>query len=313
MAEQIPNPDKIKEEKEKIEKEVKKFKERAQGLNPDMFAVPGEEDLEEENIPEEMILAYELEEKIAEYTEKAQLVKEGALREIELDFNGNQTSQGKTRNAIIGLSSLINSSLWPEMDKENQEKLIKKAKLVKDKVLNYIESELNRGQTDKESAWNAILTLSFLIHSPLWPEIIEEKQKELIRKTKLVKDRILDKIESYIDSGQTNKIDAWLAIYTLSALINSPLWPEIGKKKQKELIKKVWLVKSNVLKKIEFDFDKGQLDQWHAWHAIRGLSFLTTLKNYLLKVANQKLKEQEHQKALHPEKEIPPRPEFPTF
>jgi len=313
MKEKLPTPDKIKEEKERIKEEVQAFKERTEGLNPDMFAVPGEGSLEEENIPEEMILAYELEEKIAEYTKKARLVKNKALKIIEIYFDQGRTDPISARRAIHGLSSLLHSPLWSEINKGKQEKLVRKTKLAKANTLRKVESDLDDSQTDPWSAWRAICGLSSLINSPLWPEIDKEKQKELIEKIRLAKDNVLKKIESNLNNSQTNSNNAWNAIFSLSALINSPLWPEISEERQEELIEKAWLVKDNALEEIESDLNKSQTNQESARLAILGLSSLITLKDYLVETANQKLKEQEHQKALHPEKEIPPRPEFSSF
>ncbi len=309
MAEQIPSPDKIKEEKERIKEEVQAFREQTEGLNPEMFNVPGEKSLAEEEIPDELAFAYELEEKIAEYTKKALLVKNDALKKIESNLDKGQTSQWNAWVATLGFSSLINSPLWSEIDKDEQEKLIKKARLIKDKALKEIESGFDKGQASQDYAWNAIYDLSALINSPLWPEINKKKQEEIIKKAWLVKDNILKAIESNLNKGQINLGNAWIATLSLSSLVNSPIFLGINKDKQKELIRKTWLVKDNALKQIELDLDNDR----NIRDAIKGLSSLTILKNYLLKVANQKLKEQEHQKALHPEKDIPPRPEFSSF
>jgi len=313
MAEQFLNPDKIKEEKERIKEEVQAFREQTEGLNPEMFNVPGEEDLEKENIPEEMIFAYELEEKIAEYTKKVRLMKDSALEEMALKFDLSPKHQLHALSAILGFSALINSPLWSEIDKEKQEELIEKAKLAKNNALKQTESYLDRGQTNQEDAWFAIRSLSAFISSPLWPEISKGKQEELIEKAKLAKNNALKQTESYLDRGQTDQGSAWLATLSLSSLINSPLWPEIDKGKQEELIEKTRLVKTKVLEEIELYFDGDRTGLCKVLDVINRLLSLTTLKNYLLKVANQKLKEQEHQKALHPKKDIPPRPETKIF
>jgi len=317
MPEKLPTPDKIKEEKERIKEEVEKFKERTEGLNPEIFGVPGEEGLEEEKeeIPKEMLFAYELEEKIAEYTEKARLVKDDILKEIESYLDINRAAQKITWYAVRNLSALINSPLWLEISKGKQEELIRKSHSIKNKALGEIELDLEKNQTNQENPsniWNTIIGTSSLINSPLWSEINKEKRDELIKKMRLMKDAALKMVESDLEKSETNQGYAWIAIRGLSALINSPLWSEIDKEKQEKLIKKAELAKDNVLEKIELDFDESQIHQ-NAGNIILGLSALTTLKNYLLKVANQKLKEQEHQKALHPEKEIPPRPEFSSF
>jgi len=313
MPEQFPNPDKIKEEKERIKEEVQAFKERTEGLNPEIFGVPGEGSLEKENIPEEMILAYELEEKIKEYTEKAKLVKSNFLKFIESRFNEKQIHQQSAWYTIYIISSFTNSSLWPEINKEKQKELINKAQLIKNRVLKEIESDFDGGQTDAWNAWYMVRGLSALINSPLWLEIDKEKQEELIEKARLVENNVLKKIESNLNNGRTDQESAYGAVLGLASLIHSPLWVELSKNKQKELIKKTQLVKDKFFERVESYLDKGQTSKGNAWYAILGLSSLTTLKNYLLKVANQKLKEQEHQKALHPEKEIPPRPETKIF
>jgi len=315
MAEQIPNPDKIKKEKERIKEEVQAFKERTEGLNPDMFAVPGEGSLEEEKeeIPEEILFAYELEEKIAEYTKKARLVKENVLEEIESDLNEGQTSQENAWYAILGFSFLTNSPLWSEISKHEQEELIRKAWLVEDNVLETIELHIDKGQRYQDSAWSAIFGLSSLIRSPLWSEIDKRRKEELIRKIRLVKDKALETIESRLDKSKTDQTNVWDTVRSLSFVINFPLWSETNKQKLKELIEKVISIKGIVLKTIDSHLSNSQASVEGAWGVILDLFALITLKDYLVETANQKLKEQEHQKALHPEKEIPPRPEFPSF
>jgi len=313
MPEQFPNPKEINKEKEKIKEEVERFKERTEGLNPDMFAIPGEGSLEKEDVSEEMVFAYELEGKIAEFTKKARLVKDNALEDIESDLSKGQTNKGGALDAISGLSALINSSLWQEISVEKQEELIKKARLVKDNAFREIEPHVSKGQTDQKHAWNAMREFSDLINFPLWLEVSKDKQVELIEKVRLVKDNALEEIESYFSDGQINSANAWNAIIGLSSLIHSPLWSEISKEKQIELIKKAKLVKESFLREIESDLRRGQVNKRNSRLAIRGLSSLITLKDYLFKIANQKLKEQEHQKALHPKKDIPPRPGFPNF
>jgi len=312
MKEKLPTPDKIKEEKERIKEEVQAFKERTEGLNPEMFGVPGEESLAEEKVPEEMIFAYELEEKIAEYTKRAELIKDKTFNQIELDLSEGQTVLRNAWNAIRGLSYLIHSPLWSEISKEKREKVIEKAKLVKENALEAIELYLSNSKRP-DSAWFAVIGLSALTTSPLWPEISKKKQKELVEKTKLTKGHVLKKIESNLNRGKRYSVFALNAIWGLHYLINSPLWSEVDKEQQEELIKKFGLVKDNALKEIESYLAQSQANQGSAWLATLSLSSLITLKNYLLKVANQKMRKQEHQKALHPEKEIPPRPEFPTF
>lgn len=73
-------------------------------------------------------------------------------------------------------------------------------------------------------------------------------------------------------------------------------------------------VKDNALKEIESYLEKGKTNQESAVNALRGFSSLITLQKYFYEFGQKKLKQIEHQKALHPErKNIPPRPEARSF
>ena len=88
--ENIIDLEKLRKQQAKISQAVEKFKKERAGLLP-QFNLPGEEEPEEKEYPEELILAYELKEKIKEYTPEIREIKDNWLKEIEADIEKGKT------------------------------------------------------------------------------------------------------------------------------------------------------------------------------------------------------------------------------
>ena len=104
--ENIIDLEKLRKQQAKISQAVEKFKKERAGLLP-QFNLPGEEEPEEKEYPEELILAYELKEKIKEYTPGIREIKDNWLKKIEDKIEEGKTDQSAAWWALYGFSALL--------------------------------------------------------------------------------------------------------------------------------------------------------------------------------------------------------------
>ena len=153
--ENIIDLEKLRKQQAKISQAVEKFKKERAGLLP-QFNLPGEEEPEEKEYPEELILAYELKEKIKEYTPGIREIKDNWLKQIEDKIEEGKTGQVSAWWALRGFSAIFNSPFWPELPKTEQNSLIKGVREIKDNWLKEIEADIEKGKTGQGSAWDAL-------------------------------------------------------------------------------------------------------------------------------------------------------------
>ena len=233
--ENIIDLEKLRKQQAKISQAVEKFKKERAGLLP-QFNLPGEEEPEEKEYPEELILAYELKEKIKEYTPGIREIKDNWLKEIEDEIKEGKTDQWSAWWALRGFSAIFNSPFWPELPKTEQNSLIKWVREIKDNWLKEIEADIEKGKTGQESVWWALRGFSALFNSPFWPELSKTKQNSLIKGVREIKDNWLKQIEAEIERGKTDQVSAWYALYGFSALLTfTSFYQKIGQKKMAQI------------------------------------------------------------------------------
>jgi len=138
MPEKLPNPDKINEEKERIKEEVQAFKERTEGLNPEMFGVPGEEGLEKENIPEELLLANQIEQALKENINDPNFIKKVSekARELFKEEEGHNIHYQILQAYVYFVQSYIPHTINQTRDKLIKEGLSKLWQNIEEKIKN---------------------------------------------------------------------------------------------------------------------------------------------------------------------------------
>jgi len=260
---------------EEIKEMVKKYKKEHEGLLPEYFSLPGEEKEEEREHPEELLDYYQLKEK---------------LKPIE---------QG-----------LENKTL-----RENVIKLI----------LSYIQEGQKEGIT--KAAWDAFHGYSFLLSYPEFNEIKKTYPNEINQieqglKNETLRKNAIKEILSDIQEGQKEGYTgfAWAAFLGYFSFLSYPEFNEIKKTYPNEINQieqglKNETLRKNAIKEILSDIQKGQKEgnNIFAWWAFDGYSFLLSYLSHLYKIGQKKLAEIESQKAMHPEKKLPPMPEEKAF
>jgi len=316
---------------EEIKEMVKKFKEEHGGLLPEYFSLPGEEK-EEREYSEETILAYEIEkflEGIRPKIEDENLIKnvKKALRSgIEY---GKEDSSWSAWSAIRGYTSLKQLDLWSKFDQEFRnliEENIKHPQLIKNagKVL---KSNIDFGQESNqpERAWYAIYIYASFKQSGLWLKLDQEFRKwveenithpQLIENAKKV-------LESNIKSGQesdqtTNALWATLwAIYIYTSFKQSGLWLKLDEKFRdwvEKNIKHPQLIE-NAKKALESNIESGQKadNVLMVLFPVRDYASFSQFQKILEEQGRKKERAKESQKAMHPERKLPPIPEEREF
>jgi len=367
-------PGNIEEKKKRIEKEVKAFKKRAEGLNPKMFIIPEEEKEKELEVPEELILIHQIKQGLEEKSIKLEdgrivsieegtkqpIFIENALKEVK---NNILLCQEEKKTSSIwwilrGYNALlqfnISAHIQAMQDGRKKRELLELWQSIEENikdpatiesVLEEIENDILQGQEKEktDSAWWGLWNYVFLLQSeiPKRIQIIkngEKKQKlsELWQSIKenaqnpVLIENVLKKTKDDIIQGQKEGMTyfAWLGLRGYNSLLQSKTIKQIqimqdGRKKREllelwqnieESVKNPVFIK-NVLEETKNDILQGQEKEktdsawWGLWNYVN----LTFFTSHLKHLADQKMKTREHQKALHPKKEIPPRPEFPTF
>ena len=289
--------EKLKKEQEKIKEKVKKFKKEKGGLLPELFGIPGEEIKREQEYPEEYYLAYKL----------RKLLTETPIGEIKPDIQADEKFKKKTIE-----EAMRNETLW---------------KNAVDMVIEY----LNQGRQEKHKpqAWYAFLYYYSLKSSNLWSEIKEkfpDKCEEIEKgiRSQTLWENMLDVVIEDLIQGQQigNTRSVWYAFLYYYSLKSSNLWSEMKEKfpdKCEEIEKGIknktlW---ENMVDGVIEDLIQGQqkVPIESSSLAFLGYSLLLFFLSDLEKTAEKKLKQQELEKALHPEKQkdIPPRPESRSF
>jgi len=250
-------------------------------------------------------------------------------------------------DAFLGYTSLKLSGFWSEIKRKFSLECQQVEKGMKNKTLwkNMLQDQINDINTGQKlgntgSAWRAFRGYTSLKLSGLWPEVrekfflecekseyqeIEQKYQQIedgMKNKTLWKNALQEQIND-INKGQKlgNTWSAWHAFLGYISLRLSGFWSEIKEKfslecQQIENGMKNETLWKNMLQAQINDINKGQKlgNTESAWRALRDYTFLSFFLTDLEKIADQKMKELEHQKALHPEeKNIPPRPEARSF
>jgi len=316
MNERLPTPDKIKEEKERIKEEVQAFKERTEGLNPEMFGVPGEGMEEKSEIPEELIEAHKLEEKQRQWYKKLEKpqIKEKYLNRLEYYLKNSKRSKWKAEDAFIEFGTFYQSPLWHKLAEGEQNEILLDVSLLENSWLEQVKSRIEEGKNDQMSAAVAVQEFFYLYHSPLWHQLTKVEQEELIRGIESLKNTYLKKVKLKINESKTDPMSTWESLAAFYYLYYSPLWPQLTDVEREELIQGIISIKDSWLAELaEVETFKYDINNHPSRHILEIIPFLTPIIAILKNLANRKLKEQERQKALYPEKDIPPRPETKAF
>jgi hypothetical protein len=318
---------------EEVKEMVKKYKKEHEGLLPEYFSLPGEEKEEGKEYSEETILAYEIKEfleKMRPEIENENLIKnaEEELR-LEIYWGRQPTEIGNASWAVFTYVSFKQSGLWPKLDQEfgnEVEKDIKNPQLIENagKSLKFhIESGQKPGKT--ESALMAVRQYTFFKQSGLWPELDQESQHWIennIKDSQLIKN-VREKLKSDIESGQkpgktaSACASAWDALEGYHFFKQSGLWSKVDQEFQdwvEENIKNPQLIK-NAEEYLKSDIESGQKPgkTMDARSAVFEYAFFSQFQKILEEQGRKKEAMKESQKAMHPEKKLPPMPEEKAF
>jgi len=260
---------------EEVKEMVKKFKEEHEGLLPEYFALPGEEKEEKREYPEELLIYYEMKEKLKPIEQglKDETLRKNMIKGVLSDIQKGQ-QEGDADSAwwaFYGYSFLLSYPEFNEIKKTYPNEINQIEQGLKDETLrkNMIKRilfNIQEGQQEGNtlSAWYAFSGYSSLLSYPEFNEIKKTYPNEI------------------------NQIEQGLKDETL---------------------------RKNMIKEILSDIQKGQQEgnTDFAWKAFHGYFFLLSYFSHLYKIGQNKLAEMESKKAMHPEKKLPPMPEKKAF
>jgi hypothetical protein len=308
---------------EEIKEMVKKFKEEHEGLLPEYFSLPGEEREEKEEereYSEETILAYEIKkflEKIRPEIENENLIK-NAEEQLKSNIKSGQ-NPGNTvdaRWAVSDYTSFKQSGLWSKLNQESQkwiEENIKNPQLIENAgeyLKSYIEAGPKSGRTDY--GWDIVCIYASYKQSGLWSKFDQEFQdwvEENIQDSQLIKNAE-ELLKAYWFTAE--------AVFDYVSYKQSGLWLKFDQEFRnwvEENIKNPQLIK-NAEEDLKSYIESGQKPggtKEDAWHAIRGYTTLSQFQKILEEQGKKKEIAKESQKAMHPEKKLPPMPEEKAF
>jgi REP element-mobilizing transposase RayT len=259
---------------------VQKFKKEHEGLLPEYFSLPGEENEEKEReYPEELLIYYEMKEQLKPIEEK---LKDDTLRKNMIKGISENIEKGQQEKntfsawfVFLGYVSLLSypefneiKSQFPEKIKEIEEGL--KNKTIRKNVIEQISQYVQDGQKEKDAysaAWWAFISYVSLLSYPEFNAIKSQFPEEIKK----------------IEEGLKNET-----------------------------------IRRNVIEQISKSIQEHQKEKntYFAWVVfLNNYTSLLSYLNYLYKVGQKKLAEIESQKAMHPElrKNLPPIPEEKMF
>jgi len=259
---------------EEVKEMVKKYKKEHEGLLPEYFSLPGEEKEEKREYSEETLLAHE----IKEFLEKIR-------PEIE---NRNLIKNRLDENAERYLNQYIESGQWPG---------------------------------DTKPAWTAVCGYTLFKQSGLWSKLNQESRnliEESIKSSQLIKNakkELRFEIEDGQKSGGTE--DAWNAVYGYTFFKQSGLWSKLDQEFKNLIeknIKNPQLIQ-NAEEYLRVNIETGQRpgELFDAWEVVWGYVFFSQFQKILEEEGRRKEIAKATEKAMHPEKKLPPIPEEKAF
>jgi predicted DNA-binding transcriptional regulator len=324
---------------EEIKEMVEKYKKEHEGLLPEYFSLPGEEKEEEREYPEELLDYYQLKEQLKPIEQgfKNETLRKNMIEEILSNIQKGQ-KEGKmvyyAGKIFYGYSFLLSYPEFNEIKKTypneiNQIEQGFKNETLRKNMIEEILSDIQEGQKEgyTRSARNAFSGYSSLLSYPEFNEIKKNYPNEINQieqgfKNETLRKNMIEKTLSDIQEGQKEGkiVSAWNAFYSYSSLLSYPEFNEIKKNYPNEINQieqglKNETLRKNAIEEILSDIQKGQKEGYtvYAWYAFLGYSSLLSYLSHLYKIGQKKLAEMESQKAMHPEKKLPPMPEEKAF
>jgi len=322
---------------EEIKEMVNKYKKEHEGLLPEFFSLPGEEvEVEEERqCSEETILAYEIKEfleKIRPEIENKTLIENAEdMLKFYIEFGRVSIKDGNAFWAIYEYTPLKQSDLWPKFDQEfrdwvekniqNPQLIENAAKYFKDVMIDY-----SLEASGDNNVW-AICGYNFFKQSGLWSKF-HQKFKDGIEKNikdpKLIKN-LEEELEGIIESLQ-NPIfstygfisqNAFTIVLIYTSLKQSGLWSNLDQKIRNSLEENIQnrrLIKSaEEHLKPKIKIGQKPSEDVFASSAVFIYAIFFQFQKILEEEGRRKEIAKESQKAMHPEKKLPPIPEEKAF
>jgi len=329
---------------EEIKEMVNKYKKEHEGLLPEFFSLPGEEvEVEEERqCSEETLLAHEIKEfleKIRPEIENKTLIKNAGecLRSnIESGQEPVKTIMETVKAwfAVHDYFSFKQSGLWPKFDQEFREwveKNIQNPQLIKNAEEN-LKDEIESGQEPGQTVagWLAVYGYASFKQSGLWPKFDQEFREWVeknIQNPQLIKNAEEDlkhEIESGQKEGGAYNMDQFYsarnAVRGYPSFKQSGLWPKFDQEFREWVEKNIQnpqLIK-NAEEDLKLNIKSGQ--KWgrtdnvrNAGDAVEGYAYLSQFQKILEEEGRRKEISKATEKAMHPEKKLPPIPEEKAF
>jgi len=314
---------------EEVKEMVKKYKKEHEGLLPEYFSLPGEEKEEKREYSEETLLAHELKEfleKMRPEIENKTLIKnaeEKLKSEIESAQKGSETDIAL--RAVSDYTSFKQSGLWSNFDQEFRdwvEENIKNPQLIKNAGED-LKSDIEDGEElgYANIGCLAICGYASFKQSGLWSNLDQEVRdwvEENIQNRQLIKN-VERYLKSDIESGQKpGKIAfAWDDVYHYAVFKQLDLWLKFDQEFRdwvEENIKNFQIIKNaEELLKSQIESSQKPGKTWSVCGAISGYASFSQFQKILEEEGRRKEIAKATEKAMHPEKKLPPIPEEKAF
>jgi len=319
---------------EEVKEMVKKYKKEHEGLLPEYFSLPGEEKEEKREYSEETLLAHEIKEfleKIRPEIENRNLIKnrldENAERYLNQYIESGQWP-GDTKpawTAVCGYTLFKQSGLWSKLNQESRnliEESIKSSQLIKN-AKKELRFEIEDGQKSggTEDAWNAVYGYTLFKQSGLWSKLDQKFRdwvEENIKDSQLIKNAE-EEVKSYIGPGHnSNETEvSWWVIRGYTFFKQSGLWSKLDQEFKNLIeknIKNPQLIQ-NAEEYLRVNIETGQRpgELFDAWEVVWGYVFFSQFQKILEEEGRRKEIAKATEKAMHPEKKLPPIPEEKAF
>jgi predicted DNA-binding transcriptional regulator len=321
---------------------VSKFKKEHEGLLPEYFSLPGEENEEKEReYPEELLDYYQLKEQLKPIEEKLRddEIRKAAIDDIRINFWPRELDVFSISHVFVRYSALLYYPRFDEIKKDYLKDIDVIEKKLENEVINLIISRILFDIFDiiegKTQQWKIALgfydsfdNYAALIRYFKFHAIKEEYKKDINQiekglRNEKVRKIWIKRIYTRVREGQQEEVnvsdskpasDAFLGYISL---LSYPEFYEIKSQFLKEIEKiekglKNETIRRNIIKEIFYEIQAFKLN---AVDAFLGYTTLLSYLNYLYTVGQKKLGEIESQKAMHPElrKNLPPIPEERMF
>jgi len=311
---------------EEIKEMVEKYKKEHEGLLPEYFSLPGEENEEKRQYSEETILAYEIKEFLEEIRPKIEnrkLIKNAEEWLKSFIKSGKKSDYTvEAGRAVWGYALSKQSGLWSKFNHWIEEN-IKNSQLIKN-AEEWLKSKIEFGQKlgKTGAAWDAVYEYASFKQSGLWFKLSRESQdwiEEKIKNPQLIKNAEKE-LKTKIEDGQKPVGEIYCVrdtVYGYASFKQSDLWFKFDQEFRdwaEENIKNPQLIKK-VEERLKYTIDVGQErgETLFAWNAVWGYASLVQFQKILEEEGRRKEIAKESQKAMHPEKKLPPIPEEKAF